>query len=106
LQEICHGGEALEDNIRLLSGMVTKRPHDLASSGIAVGVQHAVAAMRAFAGEHKLASVAIESRAPFDKLLNGSRAFLYQDAYGVNIAEPVSGENRVLFVQLDFIVIT
>jgi hypothetical protein len=84
---------------------MTERPHDLAPGGIAMGMQDAVAAVSAFTSEDKLCTPAIECGSPFNELLNGSGAFFDQSANCVDIAESVAGKNRVLFVQLNFVVV-
>ena len=70
-----------------------------------MGVQHAVAAVRAFAGEGDLGAGAIELRAPLDQLFDARRAFFHQDARGLFVAQAVAGLQRVLQMQADFIVI-
>src|SRR5438270_9943581 len=53
---------------------------DLASGGIAVGVQHTGTAMSAFASEGELSSFAVELRAPGDEFLNTIGALFHQHA--------------------------
>ncbi len=78
---------------------------DFASGGIAVGVQHAVAAVRALAGEGELGALLIELRAPLDQFLDAQRAFLDEDARRVAVAEAVAGNQRVLQVQADLVLV-
>ena len=65
-----------------------KRARDLAAGGIAVRVQDAIAAVRAFEREQQFGAFAIELDAPLDQFLNRGRAFLHENANGVAIARP------------------
>ncbi len=78
---------------------------NLASGRVAVSVQHAVAAVRAFAGERDLGSGAVELRAPLDQLFDAGRAFFDQHARGLFVDQSVAGLQRVFQMQANFIVI-
>ncbi len=78
---------------------------DFASRGVAVGVQHAVAAVRALAGERELGALLIELGAPLDEFLDANGAFLDQDARRIAVAEAVAGDQRVLQMQADLVLI-
>ena len=47
----------------------------------------------------------IELRAPLDELLDAHRTFFDEDARGVRVAEAVAGDERVLQVEADFVLI-
>src|SRR5664280_1593561 len=68
-------------------------------------MQHAIAAVRAFAGECQLGPVTIELGAPRDQFLNPWWTFLHQYASGLNIYQSIAGIDGVLQVQADFIFI-
>ena len=70
-----------------------------------MGVQHAIAAVRAFAGEGDLGAGAIELRAPLDELLDARRAFLDQDARGLFVHQAIAGFQRVFQMKTDFVII-
>ncbi len=70
-----------------------------------MGVQHAIAAVRAFASERQFASVLVELDAPLDQLFDLRRPFGDQRPHGVDIAQPRTGDDGVLFVETDFIVV-
>lgn len=76
---------------------------DLASGGIAVRVQHAGAAVGAFAGECELGAFAIELRAPGDEFLDTIGAFFDENACGLRIDEAVTGRQGVLEMQADLV---
>jgi hypothetical protein len=61
--------------------------------------------VRAFAGKQQLRAFAIERSAPLDQPLDCSRALLYKRADRLLITQSVTGDYRVVFVQLDFIVV-
>jgi 3-dehydroquinate synthase len=104
-QEVGDRREAFQRNVRLLLGTVSKRAYDLAASRVALRVQHAMAAMSALAREQQLAAFSIECSSPGDQLLDCSGTLLDKRAHGLNIAQPIAGEQRVLLMQLDFVVI-
>src|SRR6185312_12822257 len=79
---------------------------DLASSGIAVRVENARPAVRAFAGKTETATAAIELRAPIDQLLNAPRTFLHEHACSFDVHQPIASINGVLQMKLDFVIIT
>ena len=66
-----------------------------------MSVQHAVAAVRAFAGEGDLGAGAIELRAPLDQLFDARRAFFDQDARGFFVAQSIAGLQRVFQMQTE-----
>ncbi len=68
-------------------------------------MQHPVAAVRAFARECQLGSLAVELRAPLDELLNRRGAFLHQRAHRRAVAQAVSRVQRVPLVQFHLIVV-
>ena len=78
---------------------------DLVAGGIALRVQHAVAAVGAFAGKGQARALAVEFGAPFDQLADGRRPFLDQGVYRRALAKAVSRGQRVALVQRDFVVV-
>ena len=87
------------------AGLQVERAADLAAGGVAVGVQNAVAAVRAFARERELGSGAIELRAPLDQLFDARRTFFDQHARGFLVDQAVAGVERVLQMQRNFVFI-
>lgn len=65
-QQISHGGKSTERDTVRKPGTPPKRSHNLASGGIAMRMQHAIAAVSTFAGECELGSGSIESRSPLN----------------------------------------
>ena len=57
--------------------MPQQRPPDLRPRGIAMRVENAIAAVRALARQHQLATFAVEVRAPAKQFLDPQRAFLH-----------------------------
>ena len=104
-QQVRDHGVAAEFDVGQRGGLAVERAGDLAPGGIAVRVQHAVAAVRAFAREGEAVALAVELRAPLDQLLDGARTLLHQRAHGVAVAQPVAGGERVLLVQFHFVVV-
>ncbi len=86
--------------------MMIKRARDFLAGGIAVSMQHAVAAVRAFARESKTASFAIEGRAIFDQLANRRGTIFDERVHRGGIAQAVAGSDGVLLVQLDVVIFT
>ena len=78
---------------------------DFASGGVAMGMQHAIAAVGALAGEGDLGSGAIELGAPIDELFDAGRAFLHQHASCGFIAEAVPGLQSIFKMEADFVII-
>ena len=76
---------------------------DFASSGVAVRVQDAGAAVSGFTSEGKFGAGAIEFGAPLDKLSNVLGAFFDEKSYRFGAAEAIAGVERVLFVEADFV---
>src|SRR5437588_10963883 len=69
---------------------------DLPPGGVAVSVQHARAAMRAFAGKSQGGTMAVEGGAPLDELLDPCRAVFDQSFCRVRIRKSVAGLQSVL----------
>ena len=70
-----------------------------------MGVQHAVAAVCAFAGEGDLGAGAVELGAPLDQLFDARRTFFDQHARGFFVDQAVAGLQRVFQMQPNFIVV-
>jgi hypothetical protein len=104
-QEIGSSREASELDVRERSRFVVEGARNFASGRISLRVQHAVAAVRALAGERQLVAFAIELRAPIDELLNSRGAFLHQRVDRRTVAQPVSREQRVLLVELHLVIV-
>ena len=68
-------------------------------------VQDAAAAVGAFAREGQTPAIAVELGAPVDQLLDGGGTFFDQRVHGAAIAQTVAGGERVLLVQLHFVVV-
>ncbi len=85
---------------------MAQRANDFAAGRITLRMQDAIAAVRSFAAQTVGASFAIEGRAPFNQLLNRRRRFLDQGANGLGVAKSIASDQRVLFVQLYFVIIT
>ncbi len=69
-----------------------KRASDLASGGIAMGVQYARAAVSAFAGESELGAFTVKLRAPGDEFLDALGTFFHEDAGGFGLTMPSPAE--------------
>src|ERR1700747_1835784 len=80
-----------------------KSTGDFASRGIAVRVEDPRAAVRGFTREGKFGAGTIEFGAPFDELINVRRAFFDEKRHGLRAADTVSGVERVLFMETDFV---
>ena len=78
--------------------MLQQRTRNLVPCGIAIGVQHAIAAMRSFTGEQQTSVLAIEIRAPRKQLFNGMRRLGNQYVDRLAVAQTITGEQRILFV--------
>src|SRR6185437_4147118 len=70
-----------------------------------MGVQNAVAAVRAFTTESEFGTVAVELRSPGDEFLDPFGGVLDQNFCCFRIAETVACIQRVLQVQADFILV-
>lgn len=70
-----------------------------------MGVQDAVAAVRAFAAEGELGALPVEFRAPLNQLLNAVRRIFDEDFGSVGIAETITGQKCVLEMEADFILV-
>ena len=97
-------GEAAELHVRERRGFAVERACDLLSGGIAMRVQNAVAAVGGFARQRQLARMPIELRAPADQLPDDFRPLLDQRPHGVQVAESIARDERVLLVEFDVIV--
>ncbi len=75
-QQVGDGGITLEADAGQGRGFAVKREGDFAAGGIAVRVENATAAVRAFLRKGKTPAIAIEFGAPVDELLDGGRALL------------------------------
>ena len=85
-QQVRHGGKTLKGYVFERSGFAPKRAGNLAAGGIAVRVQNAIAAVRAFASKQEPCSFAIKCGSPFDELLDGGGRFFDQGAHGFGVA--------------------
>ena len=81
-----------------------QRAQDARSGRIALRVQHPRARVRAFAREGQLPAVLVEVHSPLDELVDGLGAFFDQNAHGFLAAEAVAGAQRVVKMQVDFVV--
>jgi hypothetical protein len=99
--EIASESKLAESDVGESGSLLVECAADLASSGVAVCVQDAVAAVGAFAGESEFGAGAIEFRAPSNQFFNAGRAFFDQDASGVRVAKSVASVERVLKVKAD-----
>jgi hypothetical protein len=70
-----------------------------------MSMQYAAPAVRPFAGEQQLRSIAIKFRTPIDQLLDRRRTFFHQGVHGFAVAQSRAGLDGVLLVQLDFIIV-
>jgi hypothetical protein len=107
-QKVCNGRVTFETDVGKRSGFAVEGAGDFASRGIAVGVEDAVAAVRAFAGEGELrvfTFFAIEFGAPADEVLYGGWALLDKGVDGVLVAESVAGVEGVVFVERDLVIV-
>ena len=69
-------------------------------------VQHSIAAVRPFAGEQELSALSVEFGSPFDQLLDRRGSLFYQGADRLTIAKAGTGVDRILLMNLDFVIIT
>jgi len=99
------GGEfKLQDlNVGQCLGFRPQRAQNFAAGRISVSVQNAIAAMRAFAGEGKFGSVAIELGAPLNQFIDPLGTFFDENLGSFDVAQSVAGVERVLKVESDFI---
>jgi hypothetical protein len=82
-EQIGDRGKTLQAHVGERGRVVAESARDLATRGISVGVENAVAAMRAFTGKQQLRSLPVERGTPFDQLLNGDRSIFNQSSNGV-----------------------
>ena len=78
--------EVAKGNVLELASLGLKRARDLASGGIALGVQHARPAMRALASKAELGLVSVEAGAPFHKLVYSQRPLFHQQLGSFHVA--------------------
>ena len=72
---------------------------NLGAGGVAMRVQNAITAVRAFAGQHQLAVFAIEIGAPAQQLVDALRTLFHQHARGFAMHEAVARVHGVVEVQ-------
>ncbi len=104
-QQVGNSGEGLKGDAVGRAGALAKGANDFASGGVTVSMQNAATAVGAFARESEPGALAIELSAPCDQLLDGGRTFFDQGANCFGIAEAVAGNEGVLLVQFDLIVV-
>src|SRR5271165_5239948 len=97
--------ELAEDDVFHSLRLQVERASNLSACGIAMRMQHAAAAVGAFARERDFGARTIELGAPFNQLFNTYRAFLDQDTRRLFITEPIAGFQSVVEMQADFVVI-
>ena len=68
-------------------------------------VQDSIARMGAFASKQQIGTFAVEGCSPFDQLLDEGGSFFDERADGFEIAEAIAGNERVLLMQLHFVVV-
>src|SRR3954463_13058670 len=78
---------------------------DFAPGRIAMRVQDAVSAMRAFPGEGQLGPIPIELGTPLNELFDAAGPFLDQNLGRLRVTQSIAGGESVLQVQADFIFI-
>ena len=70
-----------------------------------MGVQNAIAAMRAFTSKSELGALAVKFGAPLNEFLDAPGGVLDEGFGSFNIAQAVAGDESVLQVQADFVFI-
>src|SRR6266567_6193974 len=70
-----------------------------------MSVQDAVAAVRSFPCERQLRSLAVKFGSPLNKFLNAVRTLLHQYLRRFRITQAIPGDERVLEVKADFILV-
>ena len=85
----------------LLDGprMAQERPANFRPRCVAVRVENAIAAVRALARQHQLATFAVEVRAPAQQLLDPQRPFLHQHPRRFAIHQAIASIHRVVQMQ-------
>src|SRR3954469_239389 len=68
-------------------------------------MENTVPAVCAFSSEEKVIAFPVESRSPFNELLNRCGTFFNQSLDGFYATKPIAGDDRVLFVQLQLVVV-
>src|SRR5579875_2612272 len=96
-EKIRDRSKTLKLDIRKRRCVLPQRADNFMARGIAVRVEDAAAAVRAFASEQQVRAFAVECGAPSDQLLDGRRGFLDERANGFYIAQTVACQNCVLF---------
>ena len=81
--------------------MTQQSAADFRAGGVAVRMQDAIAAVRAFAGQHELPVFAVEVRTPAQQFLHALRAFLHQHARRFAIHQAIAGVDGVFQMQRD-----
>jgi len=103
--EIRYRGKSLKRDIFDRTRLGAQGAKYFATGRVPVSMQHAIAAVRAFARKQQLRTLAIKCSAPLDQPLYCSRTFLYERANRLFITQSVAGDYRVVFMQFHFIVI-
>ena len=83
-----------------------ERGLDLEPGAVPARVQDARTRMRGFLRKQQLAVLRVERDAPLDQLTDPRRPFLDQHAHRIRMAEPTTGSDGVVEMQLRRIVIT
>ena len=103
--EVGGKAELAKRNVLDGSGAMVEGAADFPARGVTVSVQHAIAAVRTLASEGKPGALLIEVRAPLDEFLDAQRAFLDEDARRIAMAEAIAGDQRVLQMQADLVLV-
>ncbi len=105
-QQVSDGHVARETDVRQRSRLTVERTGDFPARGIAVRVKDAVAAVRSFPREGKFRPLAVEFDSPVYELLDRRRAFFGKNADRLLVTKTVARRHGVLFVEVNFVVIT
>ena len=97
--------ELADGNVFQSLAFGVESPQNLASRGIAVGVQDAVAAVRAFPAEGELGALAIEFGAPLNQFVDALGSVFHQHLGRFGIAKAIAGLQRVLQVKTDLVLV-
>ncbi len=98
-------GVGTQMQVRNLVRPCEQRPADLPACRITMRVQNPRAAVRGLSRKRQFRSCPVEFRSPLDELCDVLRPFFDQQRYGLRATQAVSGIQRVLFVEPDFIFI-
>ena len=82
-----------------------QRAQNFVSRRRAPRMQHTTAPVPAFASKNKFRAAAVEVHAPGDDFLDPMRRFLDQNLHRVEMAQAITGVQRVLQVQTDFVLV-